>query len=80
MPHQSVFTELRFYQTFTFSPEMAILTIIVSPLRIIPTAYWVHLRSRGCACGRELCTRRLWTRRSCWSLDLIEDLLVRRSR
>jgi putative spermidine/putrescine transport system permease protein len=42
--YQSVFTEPRFYQTFTFSLEMAILTIIVSLLLIIPTAYWVHLR------------------------------------
>ncbi len=44
MPTSSVFTEPRFYQTFLFSLEMAILTIIVSLLLIIPTAYWVHLR------------------------------------
>ena len=42
--YQSVFSDRKFYETFTFSLEMAILTIIVSLLLIVPTAYWVHLR------------------------------------
>jgi putative spermidine/putrescine transport system permease protein len=42
--YQSVFGDRRFYATFTFSLEMAVLTIIVSLLLIVPTAYWVHLR------------------------------------
>ncbi|MFL5803857.1 MAG: ABC transporter permease [Roseiflexaceae bacterium] len=42
--YQSVFSDRKFYETFTFSLEMAILTIVVSLLLIVPTAYWVHLR------------------------------------
>jgi putative spermidine/putrescine transport system permease protein len=42
--YRSVFSDPKFYQTFTFSLEMAVLTIIVSLLLIVPTAYWVHLR------------------------------------
>jgi len=42
--YQSVFSDRKFYETFSFSLEMAILTIVVSLLLIVPTAYWVHLR------------------------------------
>jgi putative spermidine/putrescine transport system permease protein len=42
--YASVFSDSRFFQTFTFSLEMAILTIVVGLLLIVPTAYWVHLR------------------------------------
>jgi putative spermidine/putrescine transport system permease protein len=42
----NVFTDSRFYQTFSFSLQMALLTIVVSLLLIVPTAYWVHLRLR----------------------------------
>jgi putative spermidine/putrescine transport system permease protein len=34
----------RFIRSFTFSSQMAVLTIIFSLLLIVPTAYWVHLR------------------------------------
>ena len=42
--YQSAFSDPQFVQTFVFSNEMAVLTIIVSLLLIVPTAYWVHLR------------------------------------
>lgn len=42
--YESVFSDPRFYSTFLFSLEMAVATIIVSLLLIVPTAYWVHLR------------------------------------
>jgi putative spermidine/putrescine transport system permease protein len=42
--YQNVFGDRRFFTTFIFSLEMAVLTIIVSLLLIVPTAYWVHLR------------------------------------
>jgi putative spermidine/putrescine transport system permease protein len=42
--YQSAFADPQFIQTFVFSNEMALLTIIVSLLLIVPTAYWVHLR------------------------------------
>ncbi len=42
--YENVFTDPKFLQTFTFSLEMAVLTIVVSLLLIVPTAYWVHLR------------------------------------
>lgn len=35
----------RFYSSLLFSCLMAVLTIIVSTLIIVPTAYWVHLRA-----------------------------------
>lgn len=37
-------TDPEFVRTFTFSLWMAVFTIIVSVLLIVPTAYWVHLR------------------------------------
>jgi putative spermidine/putrescine transport system permease protein len=42
--YQSAFADPQFGQTFLFSNEMAVLTILVSLLIIVPTAYWVHLR------------------------------------
>ena len=42
--YTSVFSDPRFFQTFLFSLQMALLTIVVSLLLIVPTAYWVHLR------------------------------------
>ena len=42
--YQNVFGDPRFFETFSFSLEMAVLTIVVSVLLIFPTAYWVQLR------------------------------------
>lgn len=42
--YQEVFRDPQFVQTFLFSNQMAVLTIIASLLLIVPTAYWVHLR------------------------------------
>jgi putative spermidine/putrescine transport system permease protein len=42
--YQGVFTDPRFYETFVFSLEMALLTVVVSLLAIVPAAYTVHLR------------------------------------
>ena len=42
--YQSAFSDPEFAHTFLFSNEMAILTILVSLVLIVPTAYWVHLR------------------------------------
>src|SRR6266496_6321299 len=42
--YANVFNDPRFLSTFTFSLEMAVLTIVVSLWLIVPTAYWVHLR------------------------------------
>jgi putative spermidine/putrescine transport system permease protein len=39
-----VFKDAQFLTTFTFSIEMAILTIVVGLALIIPTAIWMHLR------------------------------------
>ncbi len=43
--YQNALTDPDFINTFTFSVEMAVLTIIVSILLIVPTAYWVRLRA-----------------------------------
>lgn len=42
--YSKVIADPNFVKTFTFSAEMALLTIIFSLLLIVPTAYWVHLR------------------------------------
>jgi putative spermidine/putrescine transport system permease protein len=42
--YANVFNDPRFLSTFIFSLEMAVVTIIVSLLLIVPTAYWVVLR------------------------------------
>jgi putative spermidine/putrescine transport system permease protein len=39
-----VFSDPQFVQTFTFSLEMALITIVVGLALMIPTAIWVHLR------------------------------------
>jgi putative spermidine/putrescine transport system permease protein len=42
--YRVAFTDPRFFQNFGFSVLWAILTIILSLLLVVPTAYWVHLR------------------------------------
>lgn len=42
--YQSVFSDPKFYQSFAFSAQMAVLTIIFSMLLLLPTAYWIQLR------------------------------------
>jgi putative spermidine/putrescine transport system permease protein len=44
LAYQNVLNDSEFYETFFFSIQMAIYTIIASILLIVPTAYWVHLR------------------------------------
>lgn len=39
-----VFEDVQFQQTFTYSVVMALLTIIVGAVLVVPTAYWVRLR------------------------------------
>lgn len=38
------FSDPAFYQNFGFSLMWAVITIVVSMLLVIPTAYWVHLK------------------------------------
>lgn len=42
--YQRVFDDSQFLPAFAFSAQMALITIGVSLLLIVPTAYWVHLR------------------------------------
>ncbi|MCL4295319.1 MAG: ABC transporter permease [Anaerolineae bacterium] len=44
LAYENVFKDPRFWDTFSFSALMATLTIVVSVLLIVPTAYWVQLR------------------------------------
>ena len=43
--YHRVFADPLFIETFTFSLQMAILTIIVGLCLIIPTVIWIHLRA-----------------------------------
>jgi len=44
LAYQRVFEDPQFYKTFLFSLEMGFLTILVSVLLVVPTAYWIRLR------------------------------------
>jgi putative spermidine/putrescine transport system permease protein len=44
LSYQRVFSDPAFLKTFTFSLEMAVITILASLILIVPTAYWVRLR------------------------------------
>jgi putative spermidine/putrescine transport system permease protein len=44
LAYQNVVEDPRFFRTFVFSLEMALLSVVVSILLLVPTAYWVHLR------------------------------------
>jgi putative spermidine/putrescine transport system permease protein len=42
--YRTVFADVQFRQTFSYSILMAIFTIIIGMLLVVPTAYWVRLR------------------------------------
>jgi putative spermidine/putrescine transport system permease protein len=42
--YRSVFADNQFRDTFSYSILMAVLTIVIGMLLIVPTAYWVRLR------------------------------------
>jgi putative spermidine/putrescine transport system permease protein len=44
LAYENVFADPKFWETFSFSALMATLTIVVSLLLIVPTAYWVQFR------------------------------------
>ena len=44
LAYQNVLATDKFYESFLFSLEMAVLTIIVGMLLVLPTVYWVQLR------------------------------------
>ncbi len=44
LAYERVFADPRFYSTLLFSLEMAVFTILVSLLLVVPTAYWIRLR------------------------------------
>jgi len=44
MAYEKVIHDPKFLEAFSFSAQMAILTILVSLVLVVPTAYWVHLR------------------------------------
>ena len=43
--YQSAFADPQFAQTFLFSVRMSVLTIVLCLVLIVPTAYWVQLRT-----------------------------------
>lgn len=42
--YRSVFSDVQFRDSFSYSIVMAILTIVFGVLLVVPTAYWVRLR------------------------------------
>jgi putative spermidine/putrescine transport system permease protein len=45
--YRSVFADNQFIETFSYSILMALITILIGSLLIVPTAYWVRLRLPG---------------------------------
>ncbi len=45
--YENVLSDPAFYKSFGFSLEMAVFTILVGFLLIVPTAYWVHYRLKS---------------------------------
>ncbi len=45
--YRSVFSDAQFQQTFGYSILVAVLTIIVGILIVVPTAYWIRLKLPG---------------------------------
>ncbi len=56
LAYTNVLAAPRFAQSFTFSLRVALATIVVSVLLIVPTAYWVHLRLPRLRTALEFCT------------------------
>ena len=44
LAYQRVLSDPRFASAFTFSLEMALLTVVVGVVLVVPTAYWIRLR------------------------------------
>lgn len=44
LAYQRLFADPQFFKTFFFSVVMGLLTIVISILLIVPTAYWIRLR------------------------------------
>jgi len=44
LAYERLFADPQFFQTFIFSVVMGLLTIVISILLIVPTAYWIRLR------------------------------------
>ena len=44
LAYQRLFADPQFFQTFLFSVLMGLLTIVLSILLIVPTAYWIRLK------------------------------------
>jgi putative spermidine/putrescine transport system permease protein len=42
--YRTVLTDPRFHATFTYSTVLALATIVVGVLLVVPTAYWIQLR------------------------------------
>jgi putative spermidine/putrescine transport system permease protein len=54
--YQKVFDNPKFYETFSFSLQMALFTIVVSIILLVPTAYWVNLKVPQLRSAVELVT------------------------
>jgi putative spermidine/putrescine transport system permease protein len=54
--YRHVFADPQFLTTFTFSLQMAVLTIIVGLALIIPTVIWIHLRAPWARPWVETCS------------------------
>jgi hypothetical protein len=42
--YTNIFTDPKFWQTFTFSVGMGVITILVSLILVVPTVYWIRIR------------------------------------
>ncbi|MEZ4616740.1 MAG: hypothetical protein R2867_14730 [Caldilineaceae bacterium] len=54
--YQNVLNDPDFAETFLFSLQMAVWTILVGVILVVPSVYWVHLRLPGVRPYMELVT------------------------
>lgn len=54
--YQNVLNDPKFAETFLFSLQMAVWTIVVGIVLVVPSVYWVHLRLPGVRPYMELVT------------------------
>lgn len=42
--YENILNDPKFFASFLYSLEMAVITIVVALVLVVPTAYWIHLR------------------------------------
>ena len=78
--YRIVLSDPRFHAAFLYSTALAVATIVVGILLVVPTAYWIQLRLPSCAPWWSSSRSCRWSsRRSCWCSATSGSTTARRS-